>query len=419
MPAGPRPVPKAPPAPARDTSALARRSAKDTLKRVAGIKDRLQAIHGTRYIYASEGFGRTNEPVVVTCRIHGAFTQRLDHHLRGSGCPQCGSISTARAKRRRARETFAEKASAVHGGKYGYDSVKYFDARTSVLVTCRLHGPFSIKPTDHLSGRGCRRCGYESVSAAQSVDREHVLLKYRQVHGDRYDYSMFIYNGAHKKVIILCRVHGPFAATSSDHAAGTGCKECAWEKLANERRLTAEQLKHRISQVHGDKYAYDFSGYHNNESKLRITCPHHGEFQQAAGSHLSGRGCPACAAPLGEQVVAAVLDAAQVNYIRQFMHETCRGRTRRLPFDFAIPCQRVLIEFDGVHHSKPVRWSYTISDARADEIFKERQHLDSIKTRWALDNNWRLVRLTDPRTVEAELVEQGVIGALAAHGGRA
>ncbi|MBG0738852.1 hypothetical protein IV500_05380 [Paeniglutamicibacter antarcticus] len=107
--------------------------------------------------------------------------------------------------------------------------------------------------------------------------------------------------------------------------------------------------------------------------------------------------------------MAAVLTAASLDFVQQFMHETCRGKSRRLPFDFAIPSLRILIEFDGVHHREPVRWAYSITEERAQEILKHRQFLDCVKTQWAANNGWTLVRLTDKASVEDDLRAHGII----------
>jgi very-short-patch-repair endonuclease len=46
--------------------------------------------------------------------------------------------------------------------------------------------------------------------------------------------------------------------------------------------------------VHGDKYDYSKVEYVNNENKVFIICPEHGEFLQTPHSHLSGCGCKKC-----------------------------------------------------------------------------------------------------------------------------
>lgn len=56
------------------------------------------------------------------------------------------------------QEEFIEKAKIVHGRKYSYDKVAYRNMLTNVTIICPIHGEFKQKPSEHLSGRGCRKC---------------------------------------------------------------------------------------------------------------------------------------------------------------------------------------------------------------------------------------------------------------------
>ena len=44
----------------------------------------------------------------------------------------------------------------------------------------------------------------------------------------------------------------------------------------------------------GDKYDYSKVKYFNNQTKVCIICPKHGEFWQSPKSHLNGKGCYEC-----------------------------------------------------------------------------------------------------------------------------
>lgn len=45
---------------------------------------------------------------------------------------------------------------------------------------------------------------------------------------------------------------------------------------------------------HSNKYTYNNLVYVDSKSKVSITCPTHGDFQQTPGNHLYGQGCPGC-----------------------------------------------------------------------------------------------------------------------------
>lgn len=59
-------------------------------------------------------------------------------------------------------------------------------------------------------------------------------------------------------------------------------------------KLNTSDFVAAAKKIHGDKYDYSSTSYTGRHSKLIIICPAHGEFEQTAGSHLNGRGCPTC-----------------------------------------------------------------------------------------------------------------------------
>jgi len=60
------------------------------------------------------------------------------------------------------------------------------------------------------------------------------------------------------------------------------------------RQLTTEIFIQRANEVHGDRYDYRLVNYTSWDKKVTIICREHGEFQQLARGHLSGRNCFKC-----------------------------------------------------------------------------------------------------------------------------
>ena len=55
----------------------------------------------------------------------------------------------------------------------------------------------------------------------------------RHVHGNRYDYSLSEWSGANGRIIVTCRVCGPFEITADSHyRKGCGCRECGMKSKA-------------------------------------------------------------------------------------------------------------------------------------------------------------------------------------------
>lgn len=183
----------------------------------------------------------------------------------------------------------------------------------------------------------------------KKLTQEEFLARSREVHGDRYDYSLAVYEGLDKEVIFICRKHGAYRQRARAHFDGQNCPECKvitteiWIERAKKvhtdgrysyeksvykgwnipliitckyhgdfemiphahiskecgcsecLKYTPEEWIEEARKVHGDKYDYTETIYVGAREKVVIRCPKHGSFEQVADSHLSGCGCSQCA----------------------------------------------------------------------------------------------------------------------------
>ena len=121
---------------------------------------------------------------------------------------------------------FVVKSRQIHGEKYGYEKVNYTANDINVTITCPIHGDFLQLPSNHLLGRGCKKCSFNIPSTD-----EFVLLA-RKVHGDYYNYEKFVYIGNKQRGIIICPKHGEFSQQPNNHLRGKGCLKCGFERSA-------------------------------------------------------------------------------------------------------------------------------------------------------------------------------------------
>ena len=191
-------------------------------------------------------------------------------------------------------EEFVQKAKEIHGDKYDYSKVEYKSSHTKVTIICPEHGEFEQKPSNHLNGQGCSRCGLENRSELRRCTIEDFIKKAKAVHGDKYDYSKVEYKSARTKVTIICPDHGEFEQFPNNHLLGQGCLNCGRISMADNRRGSTEGFIKKAKEIHGDKYDYGKVDYKGSKEAVCIICPDHGEFYQKSGDHISGRGCPRC-----------------------------------------------------------------------------------------------------------------------------
>ena len=236
--------------------------------------------HGNKYDYTSVIYIKGHEPVTIICPEHGPFTQSPSRHLQGEGCPKCSG------KGRNTNEVI-EMFKKIHGDKYDYSQVNFKNNTTPVTIICPKHGPFNIKPDKILyGGGGCSKCAGRNLTNQEWIDRA------KEVHGDKYDYSLFQYEKAIKKVAIICDKHGVFYQTPNDHInQGSGCPVC---KESKGEKLVTGILK-----------------------KLNINFEKQHKFKDC-----KVQGIKYC---------------------------------RVVPFDFYLPEYNTVIEYDGRHHFEPVK----------------------------------------------------------------
>ena len=278
---------------------------------------------------------------------------------------------------------FIAEARARHDDKFDYSQVRYVNAKTQVRIGCPEHGWFEQVPEVHLSGSGCPGCRYVRMAKTRTRPWHEILVEFRERHGDRYDYSRVEYVNLSRKVTIVCREHGPFEQRPYCHLQGHGCPQCKYERLSANQRLTREEMLSRFRRVHGDRYDYSrVIQVRNCACQVTIVCPHHGPFRQSVSSHASGRGCAACQESRGERRIAHELNRLGLPYVREQRFATCRD-VKPLPFDFFLPTENALIEYDGTQHFVP---------AKRFNIALIQKH-DAIKTEWAARHGQRLIRI--------------------------
>ena len=125
-------------------------------------------------------------------------------------------------------------------------------------------------------------------------NKDKFIEKAIKKHGLRYDYSKVEYINSTTKVKITCPTHGVFLQTPQAHVRGDGCPLCANNRRGKTLKLSKGEFIERANIVHKNFYSYENTNYVNYSTKVTITCPIHGDFEQFPSSHLKGYGCPKC-----------------------------------------------------------------------------------------------------------------------------
>lgn len=97
------------------------------------------------------------------------------------------------------------------------------------------------------------------------------------------------------KITYICNEHGEAVRKALYLYEGRGCAKCAYNVAKIKKTFTTEDFIIKSNEIHNNKYDYSKTIYTGSLNKLTITCPHHGDFEQIAGCHMTnGYGCRRC-----------------------------------------------------------------------------------------------------------------------------
>ena len=198
-------------------------------------------VWGDKYSYDKVEYESNKKKVVVTCPTHGDFKTTAYDFLKGHGCPKCG-IESVKKKRRRNPKDLLLLANEVHHGKYDYSKADFINKRKKITIICPEHGEFEQSLGNHLNGQGCPKCKAEKQAELFSKSADDFIKEAREVHGNRYDYSLVKYKNNKTDVIVICPKHGKFKVAPQDHiAGGNGCPICSESKLERRVRIALDK----------------------------------------------------------------------------------------------------------------------------------------------------------------------------------
>ena len=273
-------------------------------KNIEEFISKAREVHKDYYDYSKAVYCGALKKICVICPEHGEFWITPANHLSGQGCKICGIIERSK-KRKKSIEQFIKESRTVHGDKYDYSKVEYYNIDKKVCIICPEHGEFWQTPYHHLNGCGCPKC------VGQGKTTEDVVEEFKKIHGDKYDYSKVEYTNSLKKVCIICPEHGEFWQSPTNHLNGCGCPKCS-----NVKHKTTNEFIKESRTVHGDKYDYSKVEYVNAHTKVCIICPEHGEFWQTPNKHLLGHKCPKCSESIIEKEIRVLLDKEGIKYVK-------------------------------------------------------------------------------------------------------
>ena len=220
--------------------------------------------------------------------------------------------------------------------------------------------------------------GCPYCSKNKKMNNDEFIEKAKLVHGDLYSYERINYKNNSTPIEVICKEHGVFKQTPGKHLIGRGCSDCGGSIA-----LTNDEFERKAKLVHGELYSYEKVNYKNSRTKVDIICKEHGIFSQKPNNHLSGYGCLICRSSKGEIKIFNHLNERKIEFIQEYYLSNINQY-----LDFYIPSLNIAIEYDVIQHFKPIDF---FGGKLALEKTKNR---DRIKNIHCEENNIKLFRIS-------------------------
>lgn len=244
-----------------------------------------------------------------------------------------------------------------------------------------------------------QKCG---CPKCKTTSIEDFIKNSSKIHNNKYDYSLVKFVNTKTKIIIICPTHGEFEQLPNNHLNGNGCNKCGQIKTNIKNNKLLSYYITKSNELHNYKYIYENENIKiKAQDKISIICPIHGKFIQRISDHISGNGCPKCKSSKGENKVLKWLIDNNIKFTSQHRFNNCRNK-RPLPFDFYLPDHNICIEYDGEQHFKPVRFKNMKKDISS--IYERTKFHDNIKTKFCEDNDIKLLRIPYTKYNEIEQI---------------
>lgn len=330
-------------------------------------------------------YSKSNEYIKCKCKIDGYEWEAVASGLlSGNGCPKCG-IEKVQAPRRRNQEQFIEQLHDINPNIELTSS--YINSHDKISVKCTVCDyEWTTLPGSLLYKKSkCPQCIGETITPSYYKKMVYDLV------GDEYD-VISDYVDANTQIQYKHNLCGcEFSMKpSSFKKSGSKCGNpfCKREYYIRDSK---PKFIEDFYNIHSDEYELksEYIGSLKPIDILHKKCGNLFSIQKAYKS-LNKEICPYCTCnkSKGEATIIGILDKHNKEYIYQQKYPTLLGLGNgELSYDFYLPDDNLLIEYQGEQHYKP------IEIFGGEEQFKVQQEHDRRKRQYAKDHDIKLLEI--------------------------
>ena len=333
------------------------------------FKQEVFSLVNDEYVFLEPYQGANTKIEVKHNECGYVYEIRPSNFLKGSRCPYCaGHI-------RKTDTRFQHEVYILVGDEYEFLD-KYVNTKTKLKVKHKTCGNvYEVQPNSFLHGSRCPYCS----SSAKKTNTQFRQEVYTLV-GDEYTFLEPYVNSATKLRVKHNTCGNVYMVAPNSFLGGNRCPYCS-----GKHQKTDEEFKQEVYDLVGNEYVF-LDSYVNSQTKLKVKHKECGNvYKVAPHAFLRGHRCPFCnSTPKGETIITKLLDKLNINYDYQKTFDDLRD-SYPLSYDFYIPGQNILIEYQGIQHYLPIDYF------GGEATFKKQQKHDKMKLGYAKEHGYNLI----------------------------
>ena len=337
--------------------------------------------HGYHLPKENQEYTVQRKKYIYICPKHGEYKQSWSDHKVGHGCKKCQYEKI----NKKDLSYFEKRLKDKFKNTLTINSIFREDKKVLCNVTCVKHNiTYTNIVNDMLDkrrGNHCPKCSnYCKVANRKGKTKKKIPKDY-------YDECVKLgvdlpiedYRGNNKLIKHVCKNGHVYLQEPNVHLRGYGCSICS-----DNYKPTPQEYYNRCEQLGID---LPIEPYVNNSTKIEYMCDLGHIYKQTPNNHYI-YGCPICKESHGEKFIRVYLDKHNIPYESQKKFHDLKDKAL-LSYDFYLPNQKVLIEYQGIQHFESISF-----DSKNYTDLKKQQYHDKLKREYAKDNGYTLLEPT-------------------------
>lgn len=284
--------------------------------------------------------------------------------------------------KRKTTEEFKKEIFNLTGDEYKL-LTPYVTSKTKVkLLHNRCKRSYWVKPNVFLTGRRCPYCSKETRGINRRLNNKQFLIKVKNQVGGDYTFLEPYVNTRTKLKVRHNKCGTVYYVTPDQFLHNkTRCPYCNPQR-PKDKKFFLDYIRDNANDE------YEIVGTYTKASKkVKIKHLKCGKSWLISPTiFMTGVRCPYCTNIHGESLIQHILDEEGIKYEYPKGFSDLKDK-HMLHYDFYIPGQRTLIEYQGKQHYQPVE------HFGGNDSFKKQQFHDNLKRRYAKEHGYNLIEV--------------------------